>query len=147
LLLAEKFYVTYRSIVNNFGQFQDIPMYHFDDVILTSVSSEGKIEWQEIVQKSQMSENPEALSYFNAIGQGGAFVFYEYRAPGQGYNIYYNTVDVDGNVSARTPLLQDYRSSYQYFPRFCQQINNRESIMVYFQPRGKVLSIVRVKLS
>jgi hypothetical protein len=144
LLLAEKFYITYRSYRDAYGYWVDREVYHYEDVILTSVSASGKIEWQKIVEKTQMSENPATLSYFNAMSQQGAHIFYEYRPQRLDYNIYYNTIDIDGNVSQRMPLLKDYRSSYEYYPRFCQQINSRESIMVYFQARGKILSIVRV---
>jgi hypothetical protein len=146
LLLAEKFYITYRSYRDPYGYWVDREVYHYEDVILTSVSADGKIEWQQIVEKTQISENPSTLSYFNAMSQQGAHIFYEYRPQRLEYNIYHNTIDIDGNVSQRMPLLKDYRSSYEYYPRFCQQINSRESIMVYYQARGKVLSIVRVAI-
>lgn len=146
LILAEKFYITYRTYQAPNGYLVDREIYHYEDVILTSVSAEGKIEWQKIVEKTQMSENPSSLSYFNAMSQQGAHIFYEYRPQRLEYNIYHNTIDIDGNVSQRMPLLKDYRSSYEYYPRFCQQINGRESIMVYYQTRGKILSIVRVEI-
>lgn len=146
LLMAEKFYITYQTYRDAAGYIVDREIYHYEDVILTSVSAEGKIEWQKIVEKNQMSQDPSTLSYFNAMSQQGAHIFYEYRPQRLGYNIYYNTIDINGNVSPRVPLLKDYRSSYAYYPRFCQQVNSRESIMVYYQARGKVLSIVRVAI-
>ncbi len=146
LLLAEKFYITYRSYRHPQGYWVDREVYHYEDIILTSVSAEGKIEWQNIVEKSQVSENPSTLSYFNAMSQQGAHVFYEYRPMNLEYNVYYNTIDINGNVSARMPLIPAYRSSYEYYPRFCQQINSSESLMVFYQTRGKILSIVRVAI-
>jgi hypothetical protein len=146
LLMAEKFYITYQSYRDIYGYWVDREIYHYEDVILTSVANDGSIEWHAIVDKNQMSENPTSLSYFKAISPLGTYVFYEYKPRRLEYNIYYNIIGIDGSVSQRTPLLKDYRSSYEFYPRFCEQINSRESLMVYYQNRGKILTIVKINV-
>lgn len=145
LLLAEKFYITYQSYRDMYGYWVDREMYHYEDVILTSVSGNGDIEWHAIVDKNQVSESPSNLSYFNAIGGAGAYIFYEYKPRRRGINIYYNNVGIQGQVSERKPLLVDYKFGNEFYPRYCEQINNNEAIMVYFQNRGRMLSVVKVR--
>ena len=145
LLIAEKFYVTYQSYRDMYGYWVDRELYHYEDVILTSVSGKGEIEWHAIVDKNQVADSPASLSYFNAVSGLGAYIFYEYKPRRAGVNIYYNSVGMEGEVSERVPLLRDYRYGNEFYPRFCEQINNEEALMVYMQNRGKVLSVVKIK--
>jgi hypothetical protein len=124
----------------------DREIYHYEDVILTSISPTGDIEWHAKVDKTQVSETPQNLSYFGAVGNAGSYVFYEYKPRGLERNIYYNTISMNGDVSSQRPLLQDYKYSNEFYPGFCEQINNNEAIMVYYQNRGKVLSVVKVAI-
>lgn len=144
LLLAEKFYITYQSYRDYLGYWVDREIYHYEDVILTSIAGSGNIEWHAIVEKNQVSENNASSSYFNAISPGGTFLFYEYKPRGKGINIYYNVVDIEGNVKGRRPLLPDYRFGNEYYPRYSEQISNNEALMVYFSSRGRRLSVVKV---
>ncbi|MEM6763660.1 MAG: hypothetical protein AAF824_03680 [Bacteroidota bacterium] len=145
LLLAEKFYITYQSYRDMYGYWVDREIFHYEDVMLTSVDGSGGIEWHAIIDKNQVSESPANLSYFNAVGGQGAYIFYEYKPRKKNVNIYYNLVSIEGDVNARQPLLRDYRYGNEFYPKFCEQINNREAIMVYFQNRGRMLSVIKVK--
>ena len=147
LLIAEKFYVTYESFRDRYGYFIDREIYHYEDVILTSIDSEGNIEWHSIVDKNQQGDSPANLSYFNAISSLGAYIFYEYKPRRGDFNIYFNTIGIEGRVSDRIPLLNDYNFGNQFFPRFSEQINNKEALMVYLQNRGKVLTVIKVQLA
>ncbi|WNJ21154.1 hypothetical protein [Pontibacter sp. G13] len=146
LLIAENFFVTVQSYRDMYGAWIDRELYHYEDVILTSVASDGTIEWHGIVDKSQQSESQANLSYFSAIGPAGIFIFYEYQPRRENFDIYYNKISVTGSVEDRKPLLSDYRYGNEFYPRFCEQINNREALMVYVQNRGKMFSVVKVRL-
>lgn len=147
LLMAEKFYLTYQSYRDIYGNFVDREIYHYEDIVLTSVSGTGEIEWHAIIDKRQVSESPASLSFFNAIGQGGAYVFYEYKPRRRNVNIYYNTIAMDGEVSNRNGLINNYRFGNEFYPNFCEQVNNEEAIMVYYQNRGRTLSVVKVNFA
>lgn len=146
LLIAEKFYLTYQTYRDIYGFFSERKVYHYEDIILTSVSGDGRIEWHSIVEKEQVSLSPATLSFFGAVGQEGAIVFYEYQPRKGNFNIYYNTVDFEGQVKLPQGLVADYRLGNEFYPRFCEQINNNEAIIVYFQGRGKRLAIAKVRL-
>ncbi len=146
LLIAEKFYVTYQSYRDMYGTWVDRPIYHFEDVIFTSVSSDGRIEWHSIVDKRQMSESPEPLSFFGAIGAAGSYVFYQYKPQRGPINVYVNQVGISGEVSERRPLFDDYRYTDAFFPRQSIQINAREALLVCLTNQGKGLSVIKVNL-
>ncbi|MEM6800774.1 MAG: hypothetical protein AAF696_05185 [Bacteroidota bacterium] len=146
LLIAEKFYVTSQSYRDIYGVWEDRNFFHFEEVILTSINANGEIEWHSIVDKNQISENPTNLSYFNAFSNSGTHIFYEYRPNRNRFNVYYNTVGIEGEVSDRQALFREYSENNEFFPQFCQQINSREALMVYMQNRGKVFSVVKVGL-
>lgn len=145
LLLAEQFYVTYQSYRDQFGFWVDREIYHFDDVVLTSIGNTGEIEWQAIVEKMQQSDQPQTLSFFNAIGARGVYIIYEYKPRRADFNLYYNRVSIGGEVDGRLPLLREYRYGNEFYPRYCEQISNDEAIMVYYQGRGRTLSVVKVR--
>ena len=46
LLAAERYYVTTQNYRDYYGYWVTKNIYHYDEVILTSISPEGKIEWQ-----------------------------------------------------------------------------------------------------
>lgn len=144
LLLAEKFYLTQQSYRDLYGAWVERKIYHYEDVILTSVSQTGEIEWHAIVDKIQQSDNPVSLSYFNAVGRNGAYIFYEIKPRRAGLNVYYNFVAIEGMVSDRLPLIPDYNFGNEFYPRYSEQISNSEALMVYFQNRGRTLSVVKV---
>lgn len=145
MMLAEKFYTTRQSYRDVYGMWIDQVIYHYDDVILSSLDGNGAIEWQGIVDKTQSGVTRQTLSFFNAAGAENIFLFYEYidRA---GLNIYYHTVDANGTVSNRLPLLREYRPGNVFYPSSSIQINNREALLVFFQNRGRTLSVAKVAL-
>lgn len=147
LLIAEKFYVTYESYRDMYGAWIDRSFYHYEDVIFTSISADGRIEWHAIVDKNQVSESPQNLSFFSAIGPTGSYMFYEYKPRRLPINVYYNTVGITGEVSERRPLLPDYDFGDAFFPRESVQINSEEALMVYLRNRGRIMSVVKVNLN
>ncbi len=146
LLIAEKFYVTYQSYRDMYGAWIDRPLYHYEDVIFTSVSSDGRIEWHSIVDKNQVSESTQSLSFFSAIGPRGSYIFYEYKPQRFPINVYFNNVGITGQVTDRRPLLPDFRYGDMFYPRQSVQINSEEALLVYLSNRGRNLSVIKVKL-
>jgi hypothetical protein len=146
LLIAENYYLTEQTFVDQFNTFNSRTVYNYGDVILTSISPEGYIEWHAIVDKQQFTVNPQLMSYFSAAGPEGLMVFYELNPTGAPRNVYFNTVGIEGQVSGRRPLLNDFRGSSDFVTGLCQQISNTEALLGYFQKRGKWLTLIRVDL-
>ncbi len=146
LLMAERYYQTYQTYRDIYGYWAQQTLHHFEEVILTSIDPTGKIEWHAIVDKNQVDLNPQRCSYFHAIGEKGAYIFYDYTARKQGSNVYYNLVEMDGKTSLRIPLFKEYRFGNEFYPQFCHQVSNNEALFVYYTRSGRGLNIVRMKI-
>lgn len=144
LLMGEQYYVSSNSYRDMYGFWYTQTFYHYDDIIVTSISGTGKVEWSSVVYKRQLSENPMQLSYFDMVAGENIYLFYEYREKDVGVNVYYQTLDMEGNVSLRQPLFPDYRASDVFYRGFCEQVNNQEAILVYYQQKRKVFSLIRL---
>lgn len=146
LLIAENYFITTQSFRDQFNNFNNRTIYNYGDVILTSISPEGSIEWHAIVDKQQFTENPNLMSYFSAAGPEGIYIFYEMNPRNQGRNVFASTVGIEGQVSNRKPTFEFFKGSSDFVTSLCQQISNEETLLGFYQKRGKILSLVRVSL-
>jgi hypothetical protein len=144
LILGEQYYVTVNTYRDIYGYWFNQTFYHYDDVLVTSISGDGKMEWSSVVYKRQMSENSSQLSYFDVVTADRLYLFYEYREKDAGPNVYFQTIDFDGQVSARKPMFPEYKAADSFYRSFCEQVNNQEAILVYFQQKRKVFSLIKV---
>lgn len=146
LLMAERNYVTSQSYRDMYGYWNQTNLYHYEEVILTSIDPNGKIEWHSIVDKSQAGQDPNRLSYMYAIGGKGVYVLYDYDARKLGTNIFYNIIDMEGKSTQRIPLIKEYKWSNEFYPKFSSQVSNSEMIVVYYTRGGKGLDILKLKV-
>lgn len=146
LLMAERYYKTSQSYRDMYGFWTTQDIHHYEEVILTSIDPVGKIEWHAVIDKAQVGSNPERLSYFNALGGKGVYVMYDYDERKVGNNIYFNVVNMKGEVSQRIPLVKKYKWSNEFYPRFATQTSGSEVVVVYFTRGGKGMDIVKLKL-
>ncbi len=144
LLIGEQYYVTTSTYRDMYGYWYTINYYHYDDVIITSISPDGKVEWSSVVYKRQVSDNPGQLSYFDMVTGEFLYLFYEYREKGESINIYYQPVDMLGTVGKRKPMFPEYSSGDTFFRSFSKQISNNEAILVYQQRKGKIFSLIKI---
>lgn len=144
LLIAEKYYTSYNSYMDIYGYWVDQRIYHYDDIIISSVAANGDLEWSSVARKRQSSENRENLSYLDIVAGASVFLIYEYQPKRAPRSLYFNQVDMEGNVTQRDLLLEQHSVEDSFFPTFSEQISNDEALLVYFQERDKVYSIVKV---
>jgi hypothetical protein len=144
IVLGEQYYVTSNSYRDVYGFWYNQTFFHYDDVIVTSISGEGKVEWNSVLYKRQLSESAAQLSYFEVVTAENLFFFYEYREKETGVNVYYQTIGMTGETSKRIPLFPEYWTADTFYRVYCEQVNNQEAILVYFQQKKKVFTIVRL---
>lgn len=145
LLLAEKFYTTYNSYVDIYGYWVDQKIYHYDEVIVSSVSGNGDLEWSAVIPKRQQSERRENLSYVDIVSGTNLYLVYGYQPRKDPRTLYVNSVDFDGQVSERKALFPAAGFDDTFFPRYSEQVSNTAALVVYYQERDKVFSIVKVE--
>ncbi len=144
LLLAERFYTTSNSYVDMYGYWVDQRIYHFDEVIVNSVAANGDLEWSAVVPKRQQSERRERLSYIDIVSGANLFLIYGYEQRREPHTMYTNSIDFDGKVSSRSILIKNNGYDDIFYPRSSEQISNTEALLVYYQERQKVFSIVKM---
>lgn len=144
LMIAEKFYTTFNSYVDIYGYWVDQKIYHYDEVIVSSVSSTGDLEWSAVVPKRQQSERREGLSYLDVVSGDHLFLIYGYQPRKDPRTMYVNSVDFDGKVDERNMLITNNSMDDSFFPRYSEQISNTEALLVYVQERDKIFSVVKM---
>lgn len=144
LLMAERYFKTTQSYRDMYGYWNQQNLYHYEEVILTSIDANGKIEWHSIVDKTQVGQDPNRLSYMYAIGGKGVYIMYDYDTKKIGTNIYYHIIDMDGKNTPRTPLIKEYKWTNEFYPTFSSQVSNSEMILVYYTRGGKGMNILKM---
>ena len=145
LLIAEKYYTSYNSFVDMYGYMVDQRIHHYDDIIVSSVASSGDLEWCAVARKRQQSESRDHLSYLEVVSDENLYLLYSYDPPKENRSIYFNTVDMQGNVSVRKPLLGAGSVDDLFYPNSSEQISNNEALLYYYSERTKVFSIVKME--
>jgi hypothetical protein len=144
LMIAEKFYTTFNSYVDIYGYWVDQKIYHYDEVIVSSVSGNGDLEWSAVVPKQQQSERRDYLSYLDVVSGTNLYLIYGYQPRKDPRTLYVNSVDFDGKVTDRKMLMPNNSFDDSFFPRYSEQISNTEALLVYVQERDKIFSIVKI---
>lgn len=146
LILAEQYYITsanyYRSMT---GVVLTRDLYHYDDVLLTSISPDGQIEWASSISKAQSAETHVELSYLCLVGSSGINVFYKTRMKGPGTNVYYNQVEYDGTVGKPQILFPQFHGNDVFYREFSEQISNNEAILSVYRTRQKTFSLIKLE--
>lgn len=146
LLLAEKYYTTYNTLTDIYGNYSDQKIYHFDDIIISSVDGDGELEWSNVSRKRQASPVRTNLSYLDVVSGPNLYLIYDYAPRRQPHTIYVNEVEMEGKVEPRKVLLPGANSGDDsFYPHMSMQISNEEAMLVYYQERKKIFSILKVR--
>jgi hypothetical protein len=146
LLLGEQYYITPITYQRSFqGVWYTRDLFHYDDIMVISLSAEGEIEWSNIITKSQSSEYHTELSYLCIVGGESINLFFKTRLKGSGANVYYYQIDYSGKVSSPKMLFESFGNNDIFYRDFSEQISNNEAIIAYYQARGRVFSLLKIE--
>lgn len=144
LFIAEQYYLsatTYRDI---YGFWYNRNVYHFDDVVVFSLSPEGEIEWHSVVSKSQSGETDTELSYLGLVGSEYLYILYRTKIKGLGTNIFVSRIEYDGKASHPEPFFDKISPNDIFYRSFSEQISNDEAIIAYYTAKTKTFSLAKV---
>jgi hypothetical protein len=145
LLLTEQYYQSTSSFRDVYGFWYTQDVYHYDDIIMISVSPAGEIEWSSVVDKSQVGENARQLSYTHYVGARYIYLFYKNRRKGFGTNVYVRRVDFRGSVSTPKPFFENFRDNDVFYREASEQVANGLGILVYYRNRGNTFSMLKLR--
>lgn len=144
LLLAEQYYVTSSSFRDVHGFWYSRDQFHYDDIMVVSLSRQGVIEWITPIEKQQIGEYPRELSFAHFISGTQIYFFFKTRMRGFGTNVYYSTVDFDGRSEPPKPFFERFRNNDVFYRKACEQISNHKGLIVFLENRGKVFTMLKV---
>lgn len=74
--VAERYYVRSHTYTDANGVSHTYYTYHYDDIIVISISPEGEIEWARKIQKRQSSRSPNSFMSYHLSIQGDKLYFF-----------------------------------------------------------------------
>ena len=102
VMVAEQYYVTESTTTDANGRTTTTYYYHYNDIIVVGFDADGEIEWNEKIQKTQVSTNDYGYySSFNLVVKDDALHFFFLETgnmvPGLGYTKSSNREAFKGN--------------------------------------------------
>ena len=125
--LYSPYYYGYRPW-NNFGQ--STMRFYYDDVVVASLDSSLKLQWNNIIHKKQYDiDNDNFLSY-SIMNAGGELHFLFIEKDNQKQIISNHSVSADGSLK-RYPTLKSNEKGYSFMPRLAKQVGARQMIVPF----------------
>ncbi|MGQ9864530.1 MAG: hypothetical protein ACUVRD_08670 [Bacteroidia bacterium] len=146
ILSAERFYITTSGFRDIYGFWYTRQIYHYEDILVFSISPQGVLEWSQIVPKYQANESPDELSFVLMAAADALYFFYRTSTKGIGSNVYYSVITMDGQAQPPKPLISNFRSVDYFYRSKSRQVTNRLGIIAYLQARGNVFRLLKIAL-
>ncbi|GAA4337632.1 hypothetical protein [Flaviaesturariibacter amylovorans] len=112
---------------NRFNSNQAV-RYHADNITILSFDPTGKLQWSNVVHKSQFNdESDDGLSY-QVMNTGGALHFL-FNMDEKRVNLLNDYVLQPDGAMARNPTLKNLDRNYDFLPRYGKQVSARQMIV------------------
>ncbi len=144
ILLAEQYYVTTTTFRDVYGFWDSRRIFHYDEVLVVSVSPQGKIEWNTIIAKQQAAERPDQLSYSLFVGPEELYFFYKGKPKGLPEAVMVSSVDYTGKTSGPRSFYPTFRYDDIFYRRASQQISNTDGFLAHFQNASRTFTLTRI---
>jgi hypothetical protein len=118
------FYQPWRNGFNN----NNFRRFHADNIVSLSVSSNGTLEWSQVINKSQFDDQSENFLSYNQSIVGGQVLFLFNKQERGDWLLNMHGITPDG-VYTRFPTLKNLDKGFEFLPRLGKQINNKTIIM------------------
>lgn len=119
------YYPWYRY---GYGGYGNITRYYADDIAVLSFGNDGKMEWSNIIQKSQYDDNSDNFIGYGLINTGDQLHFF-FNVPEKRQQIFSEqNISPDGQLT-RVPTLKNLDRGYDFMPRQAKQTGLRQFIV------------------
>jgi hypothetical protein len=102
--------------------------YHADNIVVFSVNGQGKLEWTNVISKSQIDDESDDAISFQVMNTGGQlhFLFNQQEKRLNLLNDY--TISPGGQLN-RNPTLKNLDRGYDFLPKYAKQVSARQMII------------------
>lgn len=121
---------------NRWNNFNNITRYYADNIAIISYDSTGKVDWTNIINKSQYDDNSDELIGFTIANTGDKIHFLFNIQERRNLVLTDQYINNDGQIT-RNPTLKNLDKGYDFMPRHAKQVAAKQ-IIVPCQYRGYV---------
>ncbi len=102
--------------------------YHADNIAILSFDNQGKLEWNNVVGKTQYDDESDDLISYQLVNTGGEvhFLFNQQERRNNLLSDY--SIAPDGNMT-RNPTLKNLDKGYEFMPKYGKQVSSRQMIV------------------
>lgn len=125
--LSNPYYYGYRPS----GSYRnESTRYYYDDVVVLSIDSSLKLEWNNIIHKKQYDVDNDNFLSFSNMNAGGELYFFYIDKDRQKQVISNQSITPTGEIK-RYPTLKSNEVGYGFMPRLAKQVGVRQMIVPY----------------
>ncbi|MES2772988.1 MAG: hypothetical protein V4722_02305 [Bacteroidota bacterium] len=111
---------------NRFGN--SITRYNADNIVVMSFDKDGKLQWSDVIHKSQYDDDGEATISYQTVNTGDAVRFiyndFEKRDP----ILAVQSIAPDGKI-IRNPTLKNLGQGHTFLPRYAKQTGQKQVVV------------------
>ena len=127
--LSNPYYYGYRPFNNDYSR-EESNRYYYNDVVVLSLDSSLKLEWNSVIHKKQYDVDNDNFMSFSNMNEGGEIHFLFIDKDRQKQIISNQSILPDGEVK-RYPTLRSNEVGYGFMPRLGKQVGPRQMIIPY----------------
>lgn len=116
---------------NRYGSYNNITRYYSDNIALISYDSTAKIEWTNVIHKSQYDDNSDNFLGYSMINTGDKIHFLYNNEERRQRILTDQYINADGQIS-RNPTLKNLDKGYEFMPRNAKQVSAKQIIVPCF---------------
>ncbi len=124
--------------------FAQTTRYFADNVLVLSFDNTGKLEWSNLIRKSQYDDNTDSFLGYSMINTGSDLHFLFNMQEKKALILNNQEIDAEGQIK-RNPTFKNLDKGYEFMPRYGKQIGSK-TIIVPCQYRNYIC-FAKVELS
>lgn len=110
------------------NSFSNITRYFSDNIAIASIDSTGKIEWNNIIIKSQFNDNSDITLGFGLYNAGNQLKILFNELNRQDLILNEQSVNPSGKIN-RSSTLKNLNLNFEFMPRFAKQVSAKQIIV------------------
>ena len=113
---------------NTFGNNNNITRYYADNIAIISFEPDGKMEWSNVIRKSQYDDNTDNYIGYGLLNAGAQLHFLFNMQDKRTTILTDQTLSPDGKID-RNPTVKNLDRGFDFMPRHAKQIGARSVVM------------------
>ncbi len=118
----------YNYPYNRYGSINNVVRYYADNIAIFSIDGTGKMDWSNIIRKSQYDDNTDNFIGYGLMNTGGEIHFLFNSQEKRQMLLTDQSISPEGQIT-RTPTLKSLDRGYDFMPRQSKQTGSRQIII------------------